>query len=377
VHEHDSVTLTRRDAVWLLGIAAAILMVLAVVFAARMGRPARATVDGTRLDIPYGTTISELERNSRLVSRHGKLLAVDGSVIATAGGAPTSVLRNGRPATESQHVLDGDVIESRDGSDTVEATVTLREPVPVKTRVTGSGPVMRLATPGAVGVRVRVAGSVSDKTVSETMAVQPQEMLIVRTHPNPSEKLVALTFDDGPWPGQTDKIVDILQHEGVRATFFMLGVRVNAHPALARKVARGGNLLGTHTLGHRNLTKSTPKEIRRQITGGVSAIRNATGETPTWFRPPYGALNAKVWTEVRGLGVRVALWDVDTRDWTRPGVKKIVRRGTKGVKKGSIILMHDGGVDRRQTIAALPQIIAKFKERGYVFVTLQELANAD
>jgi peptidoglycan-N-acetylglucosamine deacetylase len=80
---------------------------------------------------------------------------------------------------------------------------------------------------------------------------------------------------------------------------------------------------------------------------------------------------------VRGLGVRVALWDVDTRDWTRPGVKKIVRRGTKGVKKGSIILMHDGGVDRRQTIAALPQIIAKFKERGYVFVTLQELANAD
>ena len=95
-----------------------------------------------------------------------------------------------------------------------------------------------------------------------------------------------------------------------------------------------------------------------------------------WFRPPYGAINAKVWKVARSSKVRVALWSVDTRDWTRPGVKTIVRRGTRGVRKGAIILMHDGGVDRSQTIKALPQIIAKFKKRGYVFVTLQELYDA-
>jgi peptidoglycan/xylan/chitin deacetylase (PgdA/CDA1 family) len=98
---------------------------------------------------------------------------------------------------------------------------------------------------------------------------------------------------------------------------------------------------------------------------------------PTWFRPPYGAVNGAVWKQVRLSHLRVALWDIDTHDWSRPGVNHIVNTVKKHARSGAIILMHDGGVNRQQTIQALPKIIRELKERGYVFVTLQELASAE
>jgi peptidoglycan/xylan/chitin deacetylase (PgdA/CDA1 family) len=137
-----------------------------------------------------------------------------------------------------------------------------------------------------------------------------------------------------------------------------------------------GQLLGNHTLGHKELTKQTPAEIRRQILGGASAIKSATGVDPVWFRPPFGAVNGKVFQEVRTLKLRVAMWDIDTLDWTRPGVPRIVKNSMNHLKPGAVILMHDGGVDRSQTIAALPQIIDKLRAQGYSFVTLEELAAA-
>jgi peptidoglycan/xylan/chitin deacetylase (PgdA/CDA1 family) len=377
MHELDSVILTRRDAASLLGVAVAMLLALVLVFALRVSRPVWITMDGSRLQVSYGTSVGDLNRTHAPSSRSGRLLSVDGSVLATEGGAPPGILRNGRPATATQVVFNDDVIESKDGLDAVEATVALREPIPVKTRITGSGPVMRLANPGSVGVRLRVAGSVSGKVVSEKILVKPQAMRIVRTRPRPKDKLVALTFDDGPWPGQTDKILKILEREGVHATFFMVGARVRASPGLAKEVVEAGNLAGNHTLGHRLLTKSKPKQIKRQLSGGASAIKRATGVSPKWFRPPWGAMNSKVWKQTRKMGLHVALWDIDTRDWTRPGAKKIVSRATKRVDKGTIILMHDGGVNRTQTIQALPKIIRTLKNRGYVFVTLEELADAE
>ena len=97
---------------------------------------------------------------------------------------------------------------------------------------------------------------------------------------------------------------------------------------------------------------------------------------PTWFRPPYGAINSAVWKQVRTSRMHVALWDVDTRDWSRPGVKRIVKQRDEHTRNGSILLMHDGGANRKQTIKALPQIIRDLKKRGYTFVTIEELAAA-
>lgn len=340
-------------------------------------RPVPVVIDGQQVTIAQGTTVEQLERSEAFGAHPGRLLSVSGSVIETAGGKPARILRNGRDAEAEQTVFRRDVLASENGADITEATETIREPIPVTTRVRGRGPVMRLANPGSVGVRVRVIGALSKETVTETVLVPAQEMVVVRTQPRPKEKLIALTFDDGPWPGQTDKILKVLEKEGVHATFFMLGVRVKRAPGLAKKVARAGHQLGNHSLGHRRLTKQKAKEIKRQIDGCSDEIYKATGVLPTWFRPPYGMINGKVWKQVKLSRLHVALWTIDTRDWSHPGVKHIVRVATKHAKSGSILLMHDGGVNRKQTIKALPKIIRKLKKRGFVFVTVQELAESN
>ncbi len=331
------------------------------------------TVDNVRFAMPSGTTIAQLSASGQLRAKPGALLAVDGSVVQRAGGSAAVIVRNGLLVGPDQRLYDGDVVVGTDGTSTVEPIDVTRVPIQFGTDIEGSGPVMRLAQPGSVGVRELRVGRISGKTSAGKVILPASDMIIRRTSPRPTEKLVALTFDDGPWPGQTNRILDILKLEGVHATFFMLGGRVKNAPGLAKRVADEGHLIGNHTLSHSLLTKEKPTEVRRQIVSGAATIRSATGVQPVWFRPPYGAINGDVWKQTRELRLKVALWDVDTRDWSRPGTAKIVTTAEKNAKPGSIILMHDGGTDRRQTIAALPTIIRDLKARGYVFVTMEEL----
>lgn len=341
-----------------------------------MDQPVSVHVDGRTLRLRPGTSIAELQTDGVLASQAGRFLSVKGSVIATEGGDPARVTRNGRPVGPDQTLFEGDIVLSTPGVDTVEATTTVRQVVPFSTRTVGTGPVMAITRQGRDGAIERVVGVVSRDVLSETTVTVPLEMVVTRRHPTPKDKLIALTFDDGPWPGHTEKILDILKAAKIHATFFMLGVRVKAAPALAKRVVMEGNAIGDHTLGHRELTKEKPKEIRHQIVAGADIIENATGIRPIWFRPPYGAINAEVWKASRKLKMHVVLWDVDTRDWSKPGVNKIVATAEKHARKGSIILMHDGGVDRAQTIAALPKIIENLQKKGFIFVTVPELAAA-
>ena len=358
---------------WIL--ASLTLLAFAAVIAAAfaIGQPISVHVDGRPVTLKAGTTVADLRANGLLDARPGRLLSVKGAVIRAEGGAAPLVWRNGRLVGKNARIFDGDSIASARGVDRVESSVVVRVPIPFATRIQGTGPVMHLSNPGSVGIKERVLGAVSRSEVSSRTVLAATDMVIRRSRPTPKDKLVALTFDDGPWKGQTDKILKILRDERIHATFFMLGVRIKAAQALAKQVAADGNLIGDHTLGHRMLTTQKPKEIKRQIVGGLTWIRRATGVRATWFRPPYGAIDKKVWKETRSLKLHVALWDVDTRDWARPGVKRIVKNAEKHVHRGAIILMHDGGGNRTQTIKALPKIIKNFKKRGYTFVTLQEL----
>ena len=358
---------------WLLVLAAFLLFGAVVLAAMAFQQPIVVTVDGPRESVKSGTTIADLAVAGRLHAKRGRLMSVTGTVLQAEGGAEPQVWRNGELVTSAARLFEGDKIVSALGVDKVEERVTVKEPIPYKTRIRGSGPVMRLTDPGSVGIRQRVEGAVSKAVISSGTVVRARDMIVTRTRPSPKDKLIALTFDDGPWPGQTDKILSVLRHEGVHATFFMLGVRVKLAPKLAKQVAEDGNLVGSHSLGHRLLTTAKTKEIKRQIVGGTSAIKKATGVNATWFRPPYGAINQRVWKQTRNLHLHVALWDVDTRDWSMPGVKKIVKTAEKYARKGSIILMHDGGGTRTQTIKALPKVIHNLKGRGYTFVTLREL----
>lgn len=179
---------------------------------------------------------------------------------------------------------------------------------------------------------------------------------------------IALTFDDGP-SSFTPQILSVLQRNGVHATFFCVGQQVQARPGFVREAYQAGNVISNHTWSHPNLTLLVPSQIRWQLSRASATIRWAIGISPTLFRPPYGAINTMVRETVRKLGLHTVLWSVDSLDWKRPGVAAIVSNVLKHARNGSIVLMHDGGGDRSETVQALPIIINELRRRGFVFVT--------
>lgn len=181
---------------------------------------------------------------------------------------------------------------------------------------------------------------------------------------------IALTFDDGPNPVFTTRVLQVLDAYGVKATFFCIGEQVREYPGLVQQIQQAGDALGVHGWDHTALTKLSPDEVDQQLYSASIAIQRATGTTPTVFRPPYGSTDQTVVDVASTLGLTQVLWSVDTDDWQRPGTKAIVNAVLTHAHNGSVILMHDGGGDRSETVAALPQIITALQRRGFTFVTL-------
>ena len=184
-------------------------------------------------------------------------------------------------------------------------------------------------------------------------------------------RTVALTFDDGPWP-DTPRFLHVLEREHVRATFFLIGRQVRGHAPELRRMLRDGDAIGNHTYTHPDLLR-VRRSVGRELTETSAAIVHEVGYRPCLFRPPYGALNRRVISLAGDLGMTTIVWDVDPRDWSRPGRTAIVRRVLSGARGGSIVLMHDGGGDRSQTLSALPRVIAGLRRRGYGFETVAQL----
>jgi peptidoglycan/xylan/chitin deacetylase (PgdA/CDA1 family) len=188
-------------------------------------------------------------------------------------------------------------------------------------------------------------------------------------------KDVALTFDDGPHPVTTPRILDTLAAEDVTATFFMLGRHVERWPQVARRVAAEGHALGNHGFHHRTLHLRGPGYVRRDLELGTDAIAHATRQRPTFFRAPHGFRNPWVTRIARSLGQRTIGWTLGVWDSDRPGAGVIVRRAVDGCTPGAILLLHDADGydpdgDRTQTADALPRIIRELKGAGYRFVSL-------
>jgi len=189
-----------------------------------------------------------------------------------------------------------------------------------------------------------------------------------------SRHVVALTFDDGP-SAYTSAVLDVLRREQVHATFFLIGQQVASRAALARRALADGNMIGDHTWTHADVSGGGAF-ASGQISSTASAIKRATGFRPCLFRAPYGAVSSSLIGVARGLDMTTIEWDVDPRDWSLPGSGAIASRILSHVQNGSIVLMHDGGGPRSQTLAALPGIIHTLKARGYGFVTVTELTGA-
>lgn len=187
---------------------------------------------------------------------------------------------------------------------------------------------------------------------------------------------VALTFDDGPGP-YTPAILRVLRREHAEATFFEIGRAIRAFPQTARAVFAAGMPIGDHTQTHAFLGRLAPSAQAAEIDGVSNALR-ATGLPPTTlFRPPYGSFNVATLSALRERRMLMVLWSADTKDFSQPGVKRIVYIAVSGAKPGAIILMHDGGGKRAQTVAALPRIIQRLRQRGFRLVTIPQLLRDD
>ncbi len=186
---------------------------------------------------------------------------------------------------------------------------------------------------------------------------------------------IALTFDDGPNPYYTPQVLVILQKYGIKATFFDVGYLVADYPNIVRQEYNQGNIVGNHSWSHPVLTYLSAQAIMSQLTSTTRAIQAAIGMRPTFFRPPYGATNNIVLAQARYLGYTTVLWDGSAGDWKLPGVGVIISKILYYARDGAILLLHDGGGNRAQTVAALPTIITTLENRGYKFVTIQQLVD--
>lgn len=187
------------------------------------------------------------------------------------------------------------------------------------------------------------------------------------------EKVVALTFDDGPHKKYTPEILEVLSRYGAKATFFIIGQYADNHPSLTLRIHEEGHELAIHTYTHP--LKTNVRNLINEIKETHSTIYGITGYAPVLFRPVEGQYTDEMIDAISKAGYKVVMWSwhLDTFDWKRPGTKKIVETVLDGVEPGSVVLLHDGGGNREQTVAALEEILPELQKQGYKFVTISEL----
>ncbi|MET7358635.1 polysaccharide deacetylase family protein [Streptomyces sp. NPDC005562] len=179
------------------------------------------------------------------------------------------------------------------------------------------------------------------------------------------DRSMVLTFDDGPDPRYTPRILRTLRKHDVRAVFFVCGEMAVDNKDLLREMADDGHLIGNHTWTHPLLTRMSRAAMRDEIERTSDVIEDVTGDVPTWFRAPYGAWNRNAFQIGAALGMEPLAWTVDTLDWTEPGAKTIVRRVHAGAGPGVVVLSHDAGGDRSGSVEALRSYLPQLLDSGY------------
>ncbi len=189
-------------------------------------------------------------------------------------------------------------------------------------------------------------------------------------------RVIALTFDDGPSP-YTPAIVRVLVRMRVPATFFVVGQQLRYFAGGLRDELRHGFQIGDHTRNHAWLPRLSAAAQDSQISGDADELQRFGAPRPLLFRPPYGSYDAVTLRILRAMHMLMVMWSVDPGDWRRPGTASIVRTVLAGARSGAVVIMHDGGGDRSQTVAALPQIIRGLRRRHYDLVTIDRLLALD
>ena len=337
--------------------------------------PVTVQINRQPYKVKSGTdALTFLKSKFNLANYQGVLQTDEGAVLDPKGGEPAQIRINGHKLRAKEKLIRNEKISLEPGGAIVHVTALKYMPVPPKAQLQGKGALIALSRRGQAGEAVQVVDIVTGKVLRSNQIKAPQNT-VLQAHETLgiAPKVIALTFDDGPNDGETQAILGVLQQQQVKATFFELGVNIKSHPALSKACTGGGNLVALHSWDHKDFVKLTADQVTRQLTDSQAQLKAATGHTTRWFRFPYGSSNPDVDALVAAQNMRMAFWTVDTKDWTRPGAVQIAANALKGARPGAIILMHDGGGDRSQTVAALPQIITALKAQGYTFVTVEEL----
>lgn len=197
---------------------------------------------------------------------------------------------------------------------------------------------------------------------------------IIRNGPK-DQKMIALTFDDGPHPRFTPQILDLLKQYDAKATFFVLGRHVALYPEVIRRTVAEGHEIGNHTYTHIDIKNTSKKKLQDEFEKTQAIIFSVTGIKPKIFRPPFGFCTEKVIQLAKQNDCKIVLWskDQDSKDWSNPGIQRIIKKTLSNVENGNIILLHDYVEGPSQTIEALKTILPKLKNQGYKFVTISKL----
>lgn len=370
----------------LIAVAAVVVLAIVGIFAFNnwMGsKPVEVTLNGDQVTISGAErSVGGLLDNNVVSVTPGNYVAVDGSTIRQGEGTRCTAKVNGNDTDDmGMHLNGGDKIEISNGTDITEPyTDSEPQTLPHKTELKGIGAVHLYSNNAQDGEQVTRTGKESGITATVTTK-EPVDNIVQYYNVNSNgDKVIALTFDDGPWDKQTDEILDILEQNDAKATFFTVGQCISGHEKELQRAASMGCEIGTHTWDHAegsgegvSLIKMSTDERKQEVQKGLEAIKNATGqEASTIFRCPGGNFDTSVATDLEGIVTAEIGWNVDTTDWKKPGADVIAQR-IQSAGPGNIILMHDGGGDRSQTIEGLRQALPKLKEQGYSFITVQEL----
>lgn len=351
-----------------------VVIILAVVFlliggAGGLSAHPLITVNGAPAVVSRGTTGTQIAEGSGFNPRRGAKMDLVGDVRSPGQAGAGKVTVNGSDDLD-RPLVEGDQVVEVSGTPELERVEKRTEEIPFEVESEGSGSVMTLVQKGEPGERVSLVGVSSQRTGATLISKAPVNSL-VRYSPGvgSGQKVVALTFDDGPGDA-TEAILQILAEKGVKATFFVLGQCAAEMPELIQKERSAGHEIENHTWNHPDLATLSADQIRDQITRTSPLIGGSD-----YLRPPYGSYNSTV-TQVAGsLGIRLVLWDVDTRDWESRNADAIVEQVKVQIRPGAIILMHDGGGDRAATVAALPRVIDWLFDQGYAFATVRQIVN--
>ena len=360
-------------------IGAAIVLLVVVVALGRFCSTAatiEVTVNGNPLSLHGAKTLETAMRESGWPVNPGDLIALDGSILKRGEGNPFHATVNGEETLDRDRSLsDGDEITLTDGTDIVEDYDVVEETIPEGTQVLGTGALCTFKE-GVPKIVEHLTGRLSGAEVDRLK--QAEERLTAQWHTPDvgDDKVVALTFDNGPSYEYTNQILSVLAENEVKATFFCEGVKAKSCSGLVQREREEGHQVASNTYDYEVDEFTTGERLVTEVRDGFTAIEDALGEGlgERIVRFPNALLTLDMATVVADEVDAVVGWNVDSGDWLTGNADSIYD-ALMQVEPGEIVVLHDGGYDCSATVSALRKALPELKERGYSFITVNELLN--